>query len=130
MITVWIILSITYTYSPDSDCHRFCVFLRKDPRVEFARMLISIMYIFLDWVLNLRRGKDGRRLPGTKYKSSLDTFWKVFRLVYERETSNKITKQMNRRMRRVSPNNCCPDGHNYDTDDSSLYHTRPATDIL
>lgn len=59
------------------------------------------MYIFLDWVLNLRRGKDGRRLPGTKCKSSLDTFWKVFRLVYERETSNKITKQMNRQMRRV-----------------------------
>ncbi|TQB67628.1 hypothetical protein MPDQ_005096 [Monascus purpureus] len=72
-----------------------------DPREEFARLSISIMYIFLDWVLNLRRGKDGRRLPGTKCKSSLDTFWKVFRLVYERETSNKITKQMNRQMRRV-----------------------------
>ncbi|KAI2959645.1 hypothetical protein CBS147352_10781 [Aspergillus niger] len=80
---------------------QFCTFLRKDPREEFARLSISIMYTFLDWVLNLRRGKDGRRLPGIKCKSSLDTFWKVFRLVYERETSNKITKQMNRQMRRV-----------------------------
>ncbi|KAH1663038.1 hypothetical protein KXX46_006053, partial [Aspergillus fumigatus] len=80
---------------------QFCAFLRKDPREEFTRLSISIMYIFLDWVLNLQRGKDGRRLPGTKCKSSLDTSWKVFRLVYERETSNKITKQMNRQMRRV-----------------------------
>lgn len=39
----------------------------------------------------LRREKDGRRLPGTKCKSSLDTFWKVFCLVHERETWNKST---------------------------------------
>ncbi|KAL4891366.1 hypothetical protein BDV59DRAFT_203545 [Aspergillus ambiguus] len=80
---------------------QFCIFLRRDPQKEFAHLSIRIMYTFLEWVLNLRRGKDGRRLPGTKCKSSLDTFWKVFRLVYERETSNKITKQMNRQMRRV-----------------------------
>ena len=81
------------------------------------------MYIFLDWVLNLRRGKDGRRLPGTKCKSSLDTFWKVFRLVYERETSNKITKQMNRQMRRVRSNMPCPEAQSYDPNDSSLSRT-------
>lgn len=62
------------------------------------------MYTFLDWALNLQRGKDGRRLPGTKCKSSLGTFWKAFLLVYERETSNKITKQMNRQMLRVRAN--------------------------
>ncbi|PLN74657.1 hypothetical protein BDW42DRAFT_189660 [Aspergillus taichungensis] len=86
-------------YGSSSD--QFCAFLRRDPLEQFTCLSISIMYTFLDWVLNLRRGKDGRRLPGTKCKSSLDTFWKVFRLVYERETSNKITKQMNRQMRRV-----------------------------
>ncbi|KAH2496255.1 hypothetical protein KXV76_005809 [Aspergillus fumigatus] len=80
---------------------QFCAFLRKDPQEEFTRLSISIMYIFLDWVLNLQCGKDGRRLPGTKCKSSLDTSWKVFRLVYKRETSNKITKQMNRQMHHV-----------------------------
>lgn len=83
------------------------------------------MHTFLDWVLNLRRGKDGRRLPGTKCKSSLDTFWKVFRLVYERETSNKITTQMNRQMRRVRSNKPCADAQNYTNVNSSLSHTRP-----
>ncbi|KAJ6166764.1 hypothetical protein N7470_002211 [Penicillium chermesinum] len=75
------------------------LFYEKTLEKEFTRLSISIMYIFLDWVLNLRRGKDGR-LPVTKCKSSLDTFWKVFRLVYKRATSNKITKQMNGQMRR------------------------------
>lgn len=88
------------------------------------------MYTFLDWVLNLRRGKDGRRLPGIKCKSSLDTFWKVFRLVYERETSNKITKQMNRQMRRVRSIKPCSDAPNYNAGHSSLSHTRPGADIL
>ncbi|KAL6228990.1 hypothetical protein BDW75DRAFT_235532 [Aspergillus navahoensis] len=80
---------------------QFCAFLRKDPQEEFTRLSVAILYNFLDWVLNLRHGKNGRRLPGIKCKSSLDTFWKVFRLVYEKETCNKIGKQMNRRMRRV-----------------------------
>ncbi|RDK36440.1 hypothetical protein M752DRAFT_287819 [Aspergillus phoenicis ATCC 13157] len=43
--------------------------------------------------------QDGRYLPGIKWKSSPGTFWKVFRLAYERKTSNKITKQMNCQMR-------------------------------
>lgn len=88
------------------------------------------MYTFLDWVLNLRRGKDGRRLPGTKCKSSLDTFWKVFRLVYERETSNKITKQMNRQMRRVRPNKPRSDAQNYNSDSLYFSYTGPGADIL
>ncbi|KAH1913545.1 hypothetical protein KXW47_005429, partial [Aspergillus fumigatus] len=80
---------------------QFCACLRKDPREELERVSVPILFTFLDWLLNLRRGKNGRRLPGVKCKSSLDTFWKVFRLVYENETSNKIGKQMNRQMRRV-----------------------------
>lgn len=107
---------------------QFCAFLRKDPREEFTRLSISIMYIFLDWVLNLQRGKDGRRLPGTKCKSSLDTSWKVFRLVYERETSNKITKQMNRQMRRVRSNMPSPEAQSYDPNDSSLSRTGRGAD--
>ncbi|KAJ5086714.1 hypothetical protein NUU61_008021 [Penicillium alfredii] len=80
---------------------QFCSFLRKDPQEEYQRLSIPILYNFLDWVLNLRRGKNGRKVPGIKCKSSLDTFWKVFRLVYEKTTSDKIGKQMNRQMRRV-----------------------------
>lgn len=80
---------------------RFCAFIKKDPNEEYHRLSIAILYNFLDWALNLKRGKNGRRLPGIKCKSSLDTFWKVFRLVFERSTSKKIGNQMNRRMRRV-----------------------------
>ncbi|KAH2023468.1 hypothetical protein KXV65_000697, partial [Aspergillus fumigatus] len=80
---------------------QFCACLRKDPQEELERVSVPILFTFLDWMLNLRRGKNGRQLPGVKCKSSLDTFWKVFRLVYENETSNKIGKQMNRQMRRV-----------------------------
>lgn len=90
-------LLVTLKHAPP----RFCSFVRKDPNKEYQRLSIPILYNFLEWALNLRRGKNGRRLPGIKCKSSLDTFWKVFRLVYERTTSNKIGNQMNRQMRRV-----------------------------
>ncbi|CAI7565337.1 unnamed protein product [Penicillium viridicatum] len=72
-----------------------------DPQQEFLKLSVGILYTFLDWALNLRRGKNGRRLPGIKRKSSLETFWKVFRLVFERATSGKIENRMNRQIRRV-----------------------------
>lgn len=90
----WICWSHKYTT-------KILLFYQKDPNEEYHRISIPILYSFLEWALNLRRGKNGRRLPGIKCKSSLDTFWKVFRLVYERSTSNRIDNQMNRRMRRV-----------------------------
>lgn len=76
-------------------------FERIPKRNSYTCQFRSCTPSFLDWVLNLQHGKNGRRLPGVKCKSSLDTFWKVFRLVYRRDTSNKIGKQMNRQMRRV-----------------------------
>ncbi|KAK4862951.1 hypothetical protein LT330_010695 [Penicillium expansum] len=81
--------------------NQFCACIRKDPQQEFLKLSVGILYTFLDWALNLRRGKNGRRLPGIKRKSSLETFWKVFRLVFERATSGKIENRMNRQMRRV-----------------------------
>jgi uncharacterized protein YehS (DUF1456 family) len=107
MVTVsYTIQTLFFTLSREpisitSEPHRFCACLRRDPQEELERVSVPILFTFLDWVLNLRRGKNGRRLPGVKCKSSLDTFWKVLRLVYENETSNKIRKQMNRQMRRV-----------------------------
>ena len=41
---------------------------------------------FFEWTLNQRQGKGGRRLAGIKSASTLGTYWKVFRLVHERET--------------------------------------------
>ena len=57
---------------------------------------------FFEWILNQRQGKGGRRLAGIKSASTLGTYWKVFRLVHERETGEKIGGKMNRYMHRVS----------------------------
>lgn len=48
-----------------------------------------------------RRGKGGRRMRGTKHKSSLGTYWKLYRLVYERATGDKIKGKMNRDVHKV-----------------------------
>lgn len=60
---------------------------------------------FFDWMLNQRRGKRGRRLAGIKSANTLGTYWKVFRLVYERATGNKINGKLSRNMRKVG---CAP----------------------
>lgn len=57
---------------------------------------------FFEWILDQRRGKGGRRLAGIKSASTLGTYWKVFRLVRERATGEKIQSKMNRHMYRVS----------------------------
>jgi len=56
---------------------------------------------FFEWILNQRQGKGGRRLAGIQSASTLGTYWKVFRLVYERATGEKIEGKMNRHMHRV-----------------------------
>jgi hypothetical protein len=57
---------------------------------------------FFEWMLNQHEGKGGRRLAGIKSASTLGTYWKVFRLVHERATGEKIGGKMNRHMHRVS----------------------------
>jgi len=56
---------------------------------------------FFEWILNQRQGKGGRRLAGIQSASTLGTYWKVFRLVYERANGEKIEGRMNRHMHRV-----------------------------
>jgi hypothetical protein len=53
-------------------------------------------------MLNQHEGKGRRRLVGIKSASTLGTYWKVFRLVYERATREKIRGKINRQMHRVS----------------------------
>jgi hypothetical protein len=69
---------------------RFCAYMQRGPVKIYTTLSIKILHTFLEWVLNQRRGEGGRRLPGIKAKSSLETFWKVYRLVYERATGGKI----------------------------------------
>jgi hypothetical protein len=65
---------------------------------------ISLKFLrsFFDWLLSQRRGKAGRKRRGTKCASSLGTYWKVFRLAYERATGLKIDGKMNRPMHKVT----------------------------
>lgn len=58
------------------------------------------LYSFFDWLVRQIRGKGGRR-RGTKHKSSLGIYWKLYCLVYERATGEKINGQINRVMHRV-----------------------------
>ncbi|EED11909.1 conserved hypothetical protein [Talaromyces stipitatus ATCC 10500] len=79
----------------------FCSYTQTDPVESYSALSAKFLGTFLEWVLNLRRGKGGRRLRGIKTKSSLQTFWKVFRLVHERATGDKIDPVTTRQMKRV-----------------------------
>ncbi|KAF3481524.1 uncharacterized protein GIQ15_04283 [Arthroderma uncinatum] len=74
----------------------FCAYLKKDVKEMYLKVDVVKIYTFFHWSLNQRRGKDGRRRQGLQYKSSLETYWKVFRLVYEREKQEKIDKETSR----------------------------------
>jgi len=88
---------------------RFCEYIRKDlgteikekRKVAFQNVDAGILKSFFDWLLAQKRGKNGRRKCGTKYKSSLNSYWKQYRLVYERATNEKLNGQLNRVMHRV-----------------------------
>lgn len=81
--------------------------LVRDPQSCFDAIsgsdAMSLLYNFFDWSLNQKIGKDGRKKRGTKKSSSLGTYWKVFRLVYERATGDKLDPKLNRRMHKVCP---------------------------
>ncbi|KID94307.1 C2H2 finger domain protein, partial [Metarhizium majus ARSEF 297] len=62
---------------------------------------LPLLYNFFDWLLNQKIGKNGRKKRGTRKSSSLGTYWKVFRLVYERATGNKLDPKLNRHMHKV-----------------------------
>jgi hypothetical protein len=80
---------------------RFCKFLGREPTECYKSLSIKLLYSFFDWRLNQKLGKDGRIIRGTKKKSSLGTYWKVFRLMFERATGEKVDPKMNRGMHKV-----------------------------
>ena len=67
----------------------------------YRKVSLRILYSFFDWLLNQKRTLDGRMMRRTKFKSSLGTYWKVFRLVYERATGQKINGPLSRGMHKV-----------------------------
>ncbi|KAF2031734.1 hypothetical protein EK21DRAFT_99467 [Setomelanomma holmii] len=68
---------------------------------DYATVCLPSLYIFFDWLLNERWGKCGRRRRGTKFASSLRTYWKVSGLVYERATAEKLDAKTSRSMHKV-----------------------------
>ncbi|KAJ9656079.1 hypothetical protein H2201_008651 [Coniosporium apollinis] len=80
---------------------QYCTYIGIDPEKTYRIVSIKLLYSFFDWLLNQRRGKGGRKRRGTKLASSLGTYWKVYRLVYERATGGKIDPQMTRQMHKV-----------------------------
>jgi hypothetical protein len=65
---------------------------------ETARFL----YGFFKWRCDRRRGKNGRKCPGIKSKSSLETFWKWWHLVYKGELGHGLDATTIRKIDDVS----------------------------
>ncbi|KAF7169343.1 hypothetical protein CNMCM6106_004230 [Aspergillus hiratsukae] len=76
---------------------RFCFEGKHNP-VERFRWLsgseetVRFLKAFFSWRCGRRRSKKGRRTPGIKYKSSLETFWKWWHLVYKAEVGQGLSK--------------------------------------
>lgn len=79
--------------------YRFCTkaLRQKSEDVDYHSLNFKMIYHFLDWNLNQRTGKNGRSKRGLKSKSSLVTFWCIFRLAFERATTFKIDELIDRR---------------------------------
>lgn len=82
---------------------RCWTFLGQQRLCDYTTVSIARLHTFFDWLLRQQCGKGGRKRRGTKFASSLGTYWKVFRLVYERATSSKIDGKLNRSMHKVGP---------------------------
>ncbi|KAF2875770.1 hypothetical protein BDV95DRAFT_626203 [Massariosphaeria phaeospora] len=75
--------------------------LQRRDVASYKTVTIGTLLTFFTWLLDQRQGKDGRKRRGIKFASSLGTYWKVYRLVYERATGAKLDGKINRSMHRV-----------------------------
>ncbi|KAK8140895.1 hypothetical protein G3M48_001474 [Beauveria asiatica] len=81
----------------------FCTtILKRDPQECFENIheesSIRLPYKFLEWRLNQRIGRDGRRLKGVKKFSSLLTYWKVFCIAFKDAVGEKLDPQLGQSM--------------------------------
>jgi hypothetical protein len=94
----------TFLYDPAVDLSRsrYCKYVGRNSEQSIRAVTLRFLYCFFDWILDQRRGKGGRRVCGIKATSTLGTYWKIFRLVYEEANDAKIDGKLNRKMHRVS----------------------------
>ncbi|KAL4950839.1 hypothetical protein BDW69DRAFT_186978 [Aspergillus filifer] len=76
---------------------RFCREGRFDPVERFhwlsdSEETVRFLKALFSWRCDRRRNKKGGRTPGIKYKSSLETFWKWWHLVYKAEVEHGLNK--------------------------------------
>ncbi|OQD77334.1 hypothetical protein PENANT_c114G05410 [Penicillium antarcticum] len=85
---------------------RFCNGTKRGP-VECLSWLsdteetVRFLKALFSWRCDQRRGKDGRRTPGVKTKSSLDLFWKWWHLIYKAEVGHELSKDIQVKIRDV-----------------------------
>ncbi|KAI1939195.1 hypothetical protein LOZ57_006155 [Ophidiomyces ophidiicola] len=58
------------------------------------------IYRFFNWILGkLKRGKDGRRLPGVKVRDTLNTDWKFLLGYYKKVAERPMSEAMSKKIR-------------------------------
>jgi hypothetical protein len=70
---------------------RYRRYVEEDPKNMYEVMSLGILHSFFDLLLNQKRTGDGRLTRGIRYMSTLGTYWKIYRLAYERATGQKIS---------------------------------------
>ncbi|RHZ58146.1 DUF3435 domain-containing protein [Aspergillus thermomutatus] len=78
---------------------RFCREGNYDPAERFrwlsdSEETVRFFKAFFSWRCSRRRNKKGGRTPGIRYKSSLETFWKWWHLVYKAEVGHGLSKDL------------------------------------
>ncbi|OQD78924.1 hypothetical protein PENANT_c071G10263 [Penicillium antarcticum] len=76
---------------------KFCKGGKRDPVECFSWLsdteeTVRFLKALFSWRCDQRRGKNGRRTAGMKHKSSLETFWKWWHLVYKSEVGHGLSK--------------------------------------
>ncbi|EFW15377.1 conserved hypothetical protein [Coccidioides posadasii str. Silveira] len=77
----------------------FCREGNYDPAKHFhwlsnSKETVCFFKAFFSWQCSRRRNKKGGRTPGIQYKSSLETFWKWWHLVYKAEVGHGLSKDL------------------------------------
>jgi hypothetical protein len=86
---------------------RYCGFQQRDPvkclhSASNAGEAIRDLKAFFSWRCDLLRNKNGRRMPGIKYKRSLESFWRYWHLYYTREVGCSLARDTRSKLNDVS----------------------------
>jgi hypothetical protein len=85
----------------EANRYRFCEYIKKRPEEMYNQIKKNVLHSFFHWILSQKRTEKGNRKRRIKYKSTLGTYWKIFRLVYTGETGRRLDDTLNREMHKV-----------------------------